>query len=249
MSVVTIRGVLLTDPEGGSWLTRVLLYTKAPILARGFASLLTPVVGLEIDSICDDVASLAERITVAAPDIVLMDFDSEQDLEAVTRVLARTPHIKVVLWAHRPSVEMAYQAMNLGVRGVLRKTLSPESTVRCLQKVASGETWFEKDLTARFMEGRGVSLTPRESELVTLLSQGFKNKEISAALSITEATVRVYLSALFRKVGVKDRYELALFGLRNMASRMTADIGDPKVRLLVLRKAPAVQVRHQTAAG
>ena len=210
---------------------------------------MTAAVGLEMDSICDDIACVAERITVATPDILLMDFDSEQDLEAVTRVLARAPRVNIVLWAHHPSVEMAYQAMNLGVRGVLRKTLSPESTVRCLQKVASGETWFEKDLTAGFTEGRGVSLTPRESELVTLLSQGLKNKEISAALSITEATVRVYLSALFRKVGVKDRYELALFGLRNMASRMSADIGDPKVRLLVLRKSPVSQIRHHTAAG
>jgi DNA-binding CsgD family transcriptional regulator len=61
-----------------------------------------------------------------------------------------------------------------------------------------------------------VSLTKRESQLVSLLSQGLKNKEIASTLTISEGTVKVYLSRLFQKVGVKDRFELALYGLRNL---------------------------------
>jgi DNA-binding CsgD family transcriptional regulator len=63
-----------------------------------------------------------------------------------------------------------------------------------------------------------IPLTRREGQLVMLLSQGLKNKEISAALSISEGTVKVYLSRLFQKVGAKDRFELALYGLRNFRS-------------------------------
>ena len=61
-------------------------------------------------------------------------------------------------------------------------------------------------------------LSRREGQLITLLSQGLKNKEIAFTLKITEGTVKVYLSHLFQKVGVKDRFELAVFGLNNLTA-------------------------------
>ena len=79
-----------------------------------------------------------------------------------------------------------------------------------------GELWLEKALTDTFILGRTVKLSPREGDLVRLLAQGLKNKEIATVLSISEGTVKVYLSKLFVKTGAKDRLELALFGLRNM---------------------------------
>ncbi len=66
-----------------------------------------------------------------------------------------------------------------------------------------------------------VRLSRREGQLVTLLSHGLKNKEIAQCLGISEGTVRVYLSKLYLKIGVNDRFELALFGLRNTASVTT----------------------------
>ncbi len=76
--------------------------------------------------------------------------------------------------------------------------------------------WFEKALTDSIMSARRYSLTRREGQLVSLLSQGLKNKEIATALTISEGTVKVYLSRLFQKLGVKDRFELALYGLKNL---------------------------------
>src|SRR5208283_3565117 len=82
---------------------------------------------------------------------------------------------------------------------------------------------FDKTLTASFLSAKMIALTKREGQLVTLLSQGLKNKEIATALSISEGTVKVYMSRLFQKLGVKDRFELALYGLKNLApdSRVT----------------------------
>ena len=108
--------------------------------------------------------------------------------------------------------------MGLGVRGILRKTLPTDLQVKCLQKVQAGELWFEKALTDSFLCARRVALTQREGQLVSLLSQGLKNKEIATTLMISEGTVKVYLSRLFQKVGVKDRFELALFGLKNLST-------------------------------
>jgi DNA-binding NarL/FixJ family response regulator len=141
------------------------------------------------------------------------------------------------------STELAFQAMGLGVRGILRKTLPTELQVKCLQKVRAGELWFEKALTDSFLCARRVALTQREGQLVSLLSQGLKNKEIATTLMISEGTVKVYLSRLFQKVGVKDRFELALFGLKNLTTGQIP-VGDkgrrpssmPGLRSLVLEK-------------
>ena len=90
-------------------------------------------------------------------------------------------------------------------------------------RVNEGELWFEKALTDSIMTAHSYSLTRREGQLVALLSQGLKNKEIAYQLSISEGTVKVYMSRLFQKLGVKDRFELALYGLKNLAPGFTRD--------------------------
>jgi DNA-binding CsgD family transcriptional regulator len=92
-----------------------------------------------------------------------------------------------------------------------------------------------------------VDLTNRESQLVTLLAQGLKNKEIASCLGITEGTVRIYLSRLFAKIGARDRFEVAVFGLKNaycghaswdgqnaFVTESDADRARPVLRSLVL---------------
>ncbi len=73
-----------------------------------------------------------------------------------------------------------------------------------------------QEVTASLLNRRFCKLTAREAELVTLLASGLRNKEIAYALGITEGTVKVYLSKLFSKIGVSDRFELALFALRTI---------------------------------
>jgi DNA-binding CsgD family transcriptional regulator len=129
--------------------------------------------------------------------------------------------------------------MGLGVRGILRKTLPADLQVKCLQKVNEGELWFEKALTDSFLAAKRVVLSQREGQLITLLSHGLKNKEIASTLQISEGTVKVYLSRLFQKVGVKDRFELALFGLKNL----TAGHAQPSEKPSHLNNAPIPHLR------
>lgn len=197
-------------------MARVLLFTDEPVLARGFTTILSSVPGFDTVSVCQSTAELAGAIQTYRPDVLLIDLTPEVTFGILTRLQADLPNCRLVLWVRTISTELAYQAMELGVRGVLRKTLGPELLVKCLSKVAEGELWFDKTLTASFLSAKMVALTKRESQLVGLLSQGLKNKEIASALSISEGTVKVYLSRLFQKVGVKDRFELALYGLRNL---------------------------------
>jgi DNA-binding NarL/FixJ family response regulator len=147
-----------------------------------------------------------------------MDLTPEVTFAALTEVKRVMRNCRMVLWVHNISTELAFQAMGLGVRGILRKTLGGDLVMKCLEKVHQGELWFEKGLTDSFLSAKRISLTRREGQLITLLSQGMKNKEIASMLLISEGTVKVYLSKLFQKVGVKDRFELALYGIKNLTS-------------------------------
>lgn len=199
-------------------MTRILLYSDEPILAKGLESVLRQVDGFDLLPTCGSVASLVEQMAQGSPELVLMDLTPEITFAVLNEMKHAMTSCKIVLWVNSISTELAFQAMGLGVRGILRKTLPTDLQVKCLQKVQAGELWFEKALTDSFLCARRVALTQREGQLVSLLSQGLKNKEIASTLLISEGTVKVYLSRLFQKVGVKDRFELALFGLKNLTT-------------------------------
>ncbi|MCS7314515.1 MAG: response regulator transcription factor [Bryobacterales bacterium] len=196
-------------------MTRVLLYTDQPVLAKGFAAIMSSVAEFDLIGVCYASALLAETLASTKPDIALIDLNEEITLEGLADARRRAPNVRIVLWVRAIPLELAYQTIRLGVHGILRKTLSPDVMIKCLQRVAAGEYWFEEALGARLEDAEVVPLSRREAQLVNLLAQGYKNKEIAYALGISEGTIKVYLSRLYRKVGVKDRYELALYGLRS----------------------------------
>jgi two-component system nitrate/nitrite response regulator NarP len=197
-------------------MTQLLLYSKEPFLAKGLESVLRQAGGFELLPLCNTLAELTEEIAHKTPDLILLDRGPEVTF-AVLSEMQRATSSKIVLWVNSISMELAFQAAGLGIRGILRKTLPPELQVKCLRQVQAGELWFEKALVDDFILARRVALTPREGQLMTLLSQGLKNKEIALHLTIAEATVKVYLSRLFQKAGVKDRFELALVSLKNLS--------------------------------
>jgi len=199
-------------------MTRTLLFSDEPILAKGLESVLAGVDGFQLTGVCSNTARLKEILDAGEPDILLIDLTSDVTFSILSELKKASLNAKIVLWVHSISTELALQAMALGVRGILRKTLPSELLVKCLQRVNEGEFWFEKALTDSFLSAKRIALTKREGQLVSLLSQGLKNKEIASMLLISEGTVKVYLSRLFQKVGVKDRFELALYGLKNLTT-------------------------------
>jgi DNA-binding NarL/FixJ family response regulator len=204
-------------------MSTVLLCADEPILAEGLRRILENAPGLELAGCCPKPEDLREQIEAIQPDILLVDLTADVTFSVLSGLREAVSTSRIVLWVHAISTELALQAMSLGVRGILRRTLPVDTLVRCLMRVNEGELWFEKALTDSIMTANSYSLTRREGQLVALLSQGLKNKEIAYQLSISEGTVKVYMSRLFQKLGVKDRFELALYGLRNLApgSRVT----------------------------
>ena len=171
-------------------MARILLYSTVPIVTKGFAVLLSSVPEFELISVCSSEQQFSQAIGASDPDLVLIDLDEETPLDRLLESRREiSPQSRIVLWVQSISPELAYQTMKLGVRGILRKSLGADTIVKCLQRVSEGECWFEEALTAGFQDIRTVKLTRRESELLNLVSHGFKNKEIAAALFIAEASV------------------------------------------------------------
>lgn len=196
----------------------ILFFSDQPVLARGLREILLNEEGLELLDHAPTGEKLLESMVNRQPDLLFLDLTSDFTLDFLSSVHRTAPNAKIVLWVHFISTEMALQAMGLGVRGILSKTLPPEVLATGLRKIHGGELWFEKALTDSILTARRYTLTRREGQIVSLVAQGLKNKELGVALNISEGTVKVYLSRLFKKLGLKDRFELALFGLKNLTA-------------------------------
>jgi DNA-binding NarL/FixJ family response regulator len=116
--------------------------------------------------------------------------------------------------------------MQLGVRGILPGRTSIDGLLAAIENVHCGMLCFERELMDSLLAQTRVTLTRRQGQIVSLVSQGFKNKEIATAMGITEGTVKVYLYKLFRKLGLNDRLDMALYGLKNLFVSQ-ADAPDP----------------------
>ena len=193
---------------------RVVLFSDEAVLRKGLKCLVSGLTDVEFS--CFDLTSTITAVTQTQPDIVLLDHCSESNIGIVPEIQAAAPNCRIVLWVRDISTEVAWQAVELGVRGILKKTADLNLLLSCVRTIHKGEVWLERALSAAILTLKSVRLTRRESQLVILLAQGLKNKEIATALDISEGTVKVYISRLFEKVGAKDRLELALYGLRNM---------------------------------
>src|ERR1035437_10566554 len=116
-------------------MTRILLYSDEPILAKGVESVLRQVEGFELLPTCGTVSCLLEQMAQVSPELVLVDLTHEITFAVLSEMKHAMMNCKIVLWVNSISTELAFQAMGLGVRGILRRTLPTDLQVKCLQKV------------------------------------------------------------------------------------------------------------------
>jgi DNA-binding NarL/FixJ family response regulator len=165
-------------------------------------------------------SSLTEALSAVRemrPDIMLVDHSSglKMVFQFISDVKSTWPKCQPVLWVNDLAEIDCFRALQIGARGVLKKTLPVGSIVECLRAVGQGNIWIEGSVeqTLPGFERRAAPrLTPREREIVKQICVGMKNKEIAGTLSITAGTVKVHLMHIFEKTGVKDRFELAMHG-------------------------------------
>ena len=150
------------------------------------------------------------------PEIVVLDIQMPDGsgLEVLRQLRSDGDNRKVVLLTASLDEAGFSEALSLRVDGVLLKTSDPALLIDCLDSVRSGDEWIDSHLqaeAARTPPPRDRSLlSPRETDLVKLVRQGLRNRDIAAELGVTEGTVKVYLHAIFDKLHVDNRTELAL---------------------------------------
>jgi DNA-binding NarL/FixJ family response regulator len=160
------------------------------------------------------------------------------------------PGCNLVIRVGPMSRELIFQALEYGVRGILPVQLSPNMLVQSLERIAKGEVLIE--VTDAGFDSSGekrVTFSEREKQVVELLAQGLKNKEIASAMNLAEGTVKVYLSRLFKKTKVRDRFELMLFRAQDrkllnngdLTGRVPASIPSPATPAAKYVPAPEFQ--------
>lgn len=218
---------------------RIVAYTEEPVVAAGLRALFQTDSDLQLVSICSRPEEVGAAAHQTKANLILYGAGTDADATGLPELFRLTSRFAIVLWAREISPELAHQAVEVGVRGMVSTTASPEDLKECIRMSAGGELWVEKSLTSALLTARTVPLTRRQSQIVSLLAQGLKNKEIAFALGISESTVKAYLYTLFEKVGAKDRFELALYGLRHLrnigAVKMDTNM-TPQLRSMVTRR-------------
>jgi DNA-binding NarL/FixJ family response regulator len=204
-------------PKENETMTNIVLSSNQPMLIAGFQTVIQTSDEFSL-SVCRDPSLLRECILAQGAHIVLADATCGITLEILAGLRANAPATAIILWVDSVSTEFIFQAISLGIRGVLRKNADIEMCLRCLREVAAGEFWIENEVSKKLLGTRTVNLTPRERQITGQLAQGLTNKELAHVLGITVGTVKVYLSRLYAKVGVGDRFELTLFTLKHLAS-------------------------------
>ncbi len=203
----------------------VLVASDEPVTAMGAQVLFAHDPEFQLIGICPMISELLASASAHQPDAVMYGLGLERNLNIVRDLLNVAPRTALICWSRAVGTEVAHQAMNLGVRGFLSTTASPEHFRECLQTACRGELWMEQSLTMSLLGTPPVKLSKRQSELLGLLVQGLKNKEIAATLGLSEGTVKAYMTTLFEKVGARDRFELALFGLKHLGEMRAATSG------------------------
>ena len=216
------------DGEAEGHFVRVILADTQAIFRAG----LRKIFALEDDiRVVGQAETLPQTLSAAkkfSADILVFESAlTPTPVDTVAELLRQTPGLKIVVITPEADEGLTLDLFRCGAHGIVSRDVEPEMLVDCLRKVAQGEPWLDHKgiqwvLTAyRTQRGRGgsgrpkVQLTPKESLIVSCVTQGMKNKEIAVRVGTTEQVVKNYLRKVYDKLGVADRLELALFCLNN----------------------------------
>jgi two-component system nitrate/nitrite response regulator NarL len=187
-----------------------------PIAIEGVRALLEPRSDLMLIGTESSICSGLDMVKNLKPSIVIID--KSFGLHAVLEwVQAASDGTAVVVWGSPMNGAEAVRFMQTGARGVMRKTAELDAMIDCMRSVASGRTWLEQALLSdsdRLPRKNRTNLTPREQEVLDLVEQGMKNKDIAGRMGIRPGTVKIHLKHIFEKTGIHGRYGLALNGLK-----------------------------------
>ncbi len=199
---------------------QVVVCDTQPMTAEGIKTVLSSCADLCYADYAESLSAATELIGRTSPDIAIVDkgFGIQAVLEWVSDLHSQYPGTSVIIWGVSLTEAEALRFLQSGARGIVRKTSPVTMVLSCLRAVALGRNWMEDSVFKDAFRGDRYprsELTPREQQVLELVEQGFKNKDIATELGIRPGTVKIHLKHIFEKTGVRGRYGLALSGLRD----------------------------------
>ena len=219
---------------------RIVVADDHPIFRDGLCKLLALEEDFEVVAQASDGRQVLEVLQQLEPDILLLDLKMPglDGLATLQRLQAARNKTRVIVLTASDDKNEFVQAMKLGTSGIVLKQTATELLIKSIRKVHAGEIWLDSHTTAavirQFVAAEEQQVAPpppplqatqrdrersplsqREREIVALVAQGIKNKEMAEKMFISEQTVKNHLHNIFDKLGVSDRLELALYAIHN----------------------------------
>jgi len=211
---------------------RVVIVDDHTMIRTGLRMLIENEAGMSVVGEASNRAEAVDVVKREKPDIIILDVDlaGESSLDAMPDLHAATSgKAHVLMLTGVRDVEVHARAAQLGARGLVLKEKASEVLIKAIQRVHEGEIWFDRammsnllmEMTRRKTEkedpeaAKIMTLTDRERQIITLIGEGLKNKQIAERLFISETTVRHHLTSVYGKLEITDRLELFIYAYRH----------------------------------
>lgn len=240
-----------TQSEGTSRTIGILLVDDHTVVRAALRLLIEKQPGMVV---VGEAANKAEAIPLAAkelPEIILLDLclGEESGIDLIPDLLAVSEESRIIILTGVNDPAEHQRAMRQGAMGVVHKETSAAMLIKAIQRVHAGELWLNRNMTAKLVsrlrqdletprqeatDDAVRQLTARELEVISLVGEGLKNKQIADRLSISESTVRHHLTSILKKVEVSDRLELLIYAYQNNLVAIKRENGVQNVPPLTL---------------
>jgi len=223
---------------------RIILADSQAIYRVGIRKVFALEDDLRVVAQADSLENLRAAIERYPTDIVLLEGGLlAGTANVIPELLRSAPDVKLIVQAIQSDENQTVELYRRGVRGIISRSISPDLLVRCVRRIAAGETWIDNQSVNWVIEAYRAQaaalvsprtqprLSPKEMAIIACITQGKRNKEIAFQLGTTEQVIKNYLRKIYDKLGVSDRLELALYCLHNKIIQV--DAADEMVQKLV----------------
>ena len=199
-------------------MTRIVLADDHPMIRTAIEVLLRDT-RYKLQGTAGNGVEAMREVERAKPDILLVDLEMPESggMDVVRNLRGRDKAPKIVILTAAIDDSSLMEAQSLGVEGIVLKNSDPAYLLECLDAVRAGRSWIDPEVKTRSAELDEIfagaprpALAPRERQIIRFVRRGLRNREIAKELGVTEGTVKVYLHAVFEKLGVSSRTELAI---------------------------------------
>lgn len=210
---------------------RIMIVDDHLVVRAGLHMLIEDHPGMTVVAMASNRTEALDLSASAAPNLILLDLDlgGENALTFLAQLRETTPNARILVLTGLRDTDAHRQAVQLGAMGVVLKEHAPDVLIKAIEKVHAGEIWLDRPTMGRMLREMSAreeketdpevakikSLTQREREVVALIAEGLKNKQIAQRLFISETTVTHHLSSVYSKLGVSDRLELVIYAFAN----------------------------------